>query len=82
MISSLAHIHPAAQIGKNVTIDPFAVVNEGVVIGEGTHIMSHVVVMRNTIIGNWWQSQRKIHRLTALGFRIGTKRIGANQHLI
>src|SRR5678809_213973 len=52
MISPLAHIHPAAQIGKNVTIDPFAVVEEGVVIGEGTHIMSHVVIMRNTVIGN------------------------------
>jgi UDP-N-acetylglucosamine acyltransferase len=55
MISSFAHIHPAAQIGKEVTIDPFAVIEEGVVIGEGTHIMSHAVVMRNTIIGNHCQ---------------------------
>jgi UDP-N-acetylglucosamine acyltransferase len=52
MISSLAHIDPAAQVGKNVKIDPFAVVQEGVVIGEGTHIMSHAVIMKNTIIGN------------------------------
>ena len=53
MISPLAHIHPAALIGKDVTIDPFAVVQEGVVIGEGTHVMSHVVIMRNTIIGDF-----------------------------
>ena len=51
MISSLAHIHPGAQIGNHVKIDPFAVIEEGVVIGEGTHIMSHAVILRNTIIG-------------------------------
>jgi UDP-N-acetylglucosamine acyltransferase len=51
MISTLAHIHPAAQIGNNVKIDPFAVIEEGVIIGEGTHIMSHVVIMKNTIVG-------------------------------
>ena len=51
MISSLAHIHPAAQIGNNVRIDPFAVIDEGVVIGEGTHVMSHAVIMKNTVIG-------------------------------
>src|SRR5450755_3309300 len=53
MISSLAHIHPAAQIGNNVKIDSFAIVESGVVIGEGTHIMSHAVIMRNTVIGNF-----------------------------
>ncbi|MEP6926297.1 MAG: acyl-ACP--UDP-N-acetylglucosamine O-acyltransferase [Ginsengibacter sp.] len=53
MISSLAEIHPAAQIGKNVKIDPFAVVQEGVMIGEGTHIMSHAVIMKNTILGSF-----------------------------
>jgi UDP-N-acetylglucosamine acyltransferase len=51
MISSLAHIHPGARIGDNVTIDPFVVVYEGAIIGEGTHLMSHAVVMKNTIIG-------------------------------
>lgn len=51
MINSLAHIHPAAQIGNNVKIDPFAIVEEGVVIGEGSHVMSHTVIMKNTIIG-------------------------------
>ncbi len=51
MISSLAHIHPGAQIGNHVKIDPFAVIEEGVIIGEGTHVMSHAVILRNTIIG-------------------------------
>jgi UDP-N-acetylglucosamine acyltransferase len=51
MISPLAHIHPSAQIGKDVTIDPFAVVHEGVTIGDGTHLMSHSVIMKNTVIG-------------------------------
>lgn len=51
MISPLAHIHPSAQIGKDVTIDPFVVVHEDVTIGDGTHLMSHSVIMKNTVIG-------------------------------
>jgi len=51
MISPLAHIHPAAQIGNNVKIDPFVVIHEGAVVGEGTHVMSHAVIMKNTVIG-------------------------------
>jgi len=51
MISPLAHIHPAAQIGDNVTVDPFVVIDEGAIIGAGTHVMSHAVVMKNTVIG-------------------------------
>ena len=37
-ISSLAHIHPDATIGENVSIDPFAVIEGEVFIGEGTHV--------------------------------------------
>jgi UDP-N-acetylglucosamine acyltransferase len=51
MISPLAHIHPAAQIGNNVKIDPFVVIEEGVKICEGTHIMSHAVILKNTVVG-------------------------------
>jgi UDP-N-acetylglucosamine acyltransferase len=51
MISPLAHIHPAAQLGNNVKIDPFVVIEEGVQICEGTHVMAHAVIMKNTIIG-------------------------------
>jgi UDP-N-acetylglucosamine acyltransferase len=50
-LSSLAHIHPNANIGNNVTVDPFAVIHEEVTIGEGTHIMSHAVIMNGSNIG-------------------------------
>ena len=39
-ISSLAHIHPDAKIGENVTIEPFAFVDQNVEIGDGSLIMS------------------------------------------
>ncbi|MGN6540233.1 MAG: acyl-ACP--UDP-N-acetylglucosamine O-acyltransferase [Ginsengibacter sp.] len=51
MISPLAHIHPNAKLGKDVIVDPFAVVEGDVQIGDGTHIMSGAVVMKKVIIG-------------------------------
>ncbi|MCW3107967.1 MAG: lpxA [Segetibacter sp.] len=50
-ISSLAHIHPDAKIGDNVTIDPFAVIHGEVSIGEGTHVMSQAIIMDGSVIG-------------------------------
>lgn len=50
-ISSLAHVHPDAQIGDNVTIEPFAVIHGEVSIGEGTHVMSQSVIMNGSVIG-------------------------------
>jgi UDP-N-acetylglucosamine acyltransferase len=51
MISHLAHVSPDATIGKNVTIDAFAVIHNDVVIGDDTHIMSNTVIMAGTSIG-------------------------------
>lgn len=51
MISSLAHIDGSAQIGNNVRIDPFAVVQAGVIVGDESYIMSHAVILEGTIIG-------------------------------
>ncbi|HUR10741.1 MAG TPA: acyl-ACP--UDP-N-acetylglucosamine O-acyltransferase [Flavitalea sp.] len=51
MISPLAHVHPNARIGNNVTIDPFTVVEDEVSIGDNTHIMSHVTIAIGTSIG-------------------------------
>lgn len=51
MISPLASIHPKAQLGNNVTVDPFAVIHENVTIGDGSHIMSHAVLMPYSRIG-------------------------------
>jgi UDP-N-acetylglucosamine acyltransferase len=51
MISPLAHIHPNAQLGKDITVDPFAVIEDEVTIGDGTHVMSHAVIMKKVVIG-------------------------------
>ena len=51
MISPLAHIHPDAKIGNNVTIEPFAVIHQNVTIGDDNHIMSNVVICPGTTIG-------------------------------
>ncbi|HEU5366419.1 MAG TPA: acyl-ACP--UDP-N-acetylglucosamine O-acyltransferase [Hanamia sp.] len=51
MISPLAHIHPNARLGKDVTVDPFAVIEDDVRIGDGTHIMSGVVIMKKVMMG-------------------------------
>lgn len=51
MISPLAHISPDAVLGKNVKVDPFAVIHERVIIGDETHVMSNAVLMAGTSIG-------------------------------
>ena len=51
MISSLAYINPDTRIGNNVKIDPFAVIEGGVSIGDDTHIMSHAIIMEGSVIG-------------------------------
>ena len=51
MISNLAHIDPGANIGKNVTIDPFVVINREVSIGDDCHIMSNAVILDGVTIG-------------------------------
>ncbi len=51
MISPLASIHPAAQLGTNVTVEPFAVIHENVTVGDDAHIMSNVVLAPFSRIG-------------------------------
>lgn len=50
-ISPKAIVDPRAKIGANVTIDAFATIEGSVVIGDGTHIKSHAIVMDDTVIG-------------------------------
>ncbi|MDR1678584.1 MAG: acyl-ACP--UDP-N-acetylglucosamine O-acyltransferase [Prevotellaceae bacterium] len=50
-ISTLASVHPDAKIGKDVTIQAFAVIEKDVVIGDGTTIMSTAVIMDGARIG-------------------------------
>ncbi|MBO4249979.1 MAG: acyl-ACP--UDP-N-acetylglucosamine O-acyltransferase [Paludibacteraceae bacterium] len=44
MISPLAYISPKAQIGKNVTIDAFAYIDDNVILGDGCHVFPHAVI--------------------------------------
>ncbi|MFW5657776.1 MAG: acyl-ACP--UDP-N-acetylglucosamine O-acyltransferase [Bacteroidota bacterium] len=52
MIHNLSVVHPDAQIGKDVKIDPFASIAENVIIGDGTWIGSNVTVMPGSRIGS------------------------------
>jgi len=62
-ISNLSQVHPDAQIGKNVTIEPFCVIDGDVEIGENTWIGPHVTIMNGTRIG----SNCKVFPGTVLG---------------
>jgi UDP-N-acetylglucosamine acyltransferase len=52
-----AFIHPTALVsstavlGDGVRIGPFAVIEDGVQIGAGTEVMAHVVVFKDSVIG-------------------------------
>lgn len=52
MISPLAYISDKAQLGKGVTVDPFAVIHDDVIIGEETRIHANVTLYPGTRIGN------------------------------
>jgi UDP-N-acetylglucosamine acyltransferase len=68
-IHPLAVIHPSATIGADVTVGPFCVVEEGVAIGDGTRLASHVFVKKGTTLGQ--------HNVVSEGAVIG----GRPQHL-
>ena len=48
MISDKAYIAPGAKIGKNVTIYPFAYIEDDVVIGDDCVIFPYLSIMRCT----------------------------------
>ena len=52
MINNLASVSSKAELGKNVQIDPFAVIHPNVIIGDNTKIHSNVAIYPNTIIGD------------------------------
>src|SRR3954467_15985296 len=51
MISNLASVHPKAQLGNNVTVEGFATIYEGAVIGDGTWIGPNAVIYPDATIG-------------------------------
>ena len=46
-----AVIHKASQLGNNVKIGPFSIVEEDVIIGDDTEITSHVLIASGTRLG-------------------------------
>jgi len=51
MIDERAIVHANANIGQNVTIGPFAIVEDSVVIGDGCVIEAHAIVRKHTTMG-------------------------------
>lgn len=51
VISTLASIDPSVKLGKNVAVQPFAVIEAGVEIGDGSVIHSHVCIGENVKVG-------------------------------
>jgi UDP-N-acetylglucosamine acyltransferase len=50
-IHPLAVVSPHAELGTNVRIGPFCVVEAGVVIGDGCHLVGRVTVKSGTVVG-------------------------------
>ena len=50
-IHSLACVSPDAQIGRDVTIGPFCIVEAGASIGDGCELASHVAIRSGTMLG-------------------------------
>ena len=50
-IHPTAVIAPDVQLGSNVTVGPYTVVDEGAVIGDHTALDAHVVIGKQTVIG-------------------------------
>jgi len=48
---NLSFVHPSAEIGENVIIGPFSIIERNVRIGKNTIIESGVVIKEGTIIG-------------------------------
>lgn len=63
MIHPTAIVHPAAELGANVSIGAYSVIGEHVVIGVDTWVGPHVVIEGHTRIG----AQNRIFQFCSLG---------------
>lgn len=50
-VHPLAIVHPDARIGRGVEIGPYCLIGERVTIGDGTKLLSNVIVNGHTVIG-------------------------------
>ncbi len=51
MISDLAYIHPEAELGKNVVVEPFSYIDKNVVIGDNTVVGPNATILSGSRIG-------------------------------
>ncbi|MBS3804946.1 MAG: acyl-ACP--UDP-N-acetylglucosamine O-acyltransferase [Oleiphilaceae bacterium] len=58
-----AIVDPSARLGENVTVGPWSYIGPDVEIGEGTDILSHVVVKGPTILGR----NNRIFQFSSIG---------------
>ena len=58
-----AIVHPSAKLADNVTVGPWSYVGPDVEIGEGTEILSHVVIKGPTVIGR----NNRIFQFSSIG---------------
>lgn len=63
LIDPRAIVHPGAQIGKDVKIGPFTIVEENVIIGDACIIEPHVVIRDYTTMG----SENHIFQFSSIG---------------
>lgn len=63
MISPLAHVDPAARLGRDVKIHPFAYVDADVEIGDGCEIMPYAAICNGSRIGE----RNKIYQGCVIG---------------
>ncbi len=62
-VHATAIVSPEARLGRDVSIGPYAVVEDGTVIGDGCEIRAHAVVKRHTCLG----SGNRVHEGAVLG---------------
>lgn len=69
LIHPLSVVSPHAKLGPGVSVGPFCVVEDDVVIGEGSSLAAGTIVKRGTVLG----ARNRVHEKSVLG--------GLPQHL-
>jgi UDP-N-acetylglucosamine acyltransferase len=62
-VHATATVSPRAELGRDVVVGPYAVVEDDVTIGDGTEIRAHAVVKRFTTLGRG----NRVHEGAVLG---------------
>lgn len=62
-IHPTALVAPGARLADDVEVGPYAIIDDGAVIGGGTHIMAHAIVRAHTVLGE----RNRIHMGAVIG---------------